>query len=215
MTDITPNQWTILESLAHGATSLESLRAVQQLVIDLIERGLAERCEVYLGRGPNMIRLTAAGCALLEIETSSVPAFREQPLTICEALRPKPRKHNRTAEAKALLADIEAWCTKSQTAETAIGHRLFLHPGFVGLLRKRMTVSPEKEQAVREFMTEHPFGWRGELPITHANGTRPVKRPSKGRPLPVTSPDIQPVHRDPCPMCGTRGDIGCRHREAA
>jgi hypothetical protein len=26
-------------------------------------------------------------------------------------------------------------------------------------------------------------------------------------------PPTQPVHRDPCILCGVRGDVGCRHLE--
>ena len=33
-------------------------------------------------------------------------------------------------------------------------------------------------------------------------------------PRPV-GPVPEPIDRDPCPMCGTRGDIGCQHQRAA
>jgi hypothetical protein len=26
-------------------------------------------------------------------------------------------------------------------------------------------------------------------------------------------PPTEPVHRDPCILCGVRGDVGCRHLE--
>lgn len=219
MSDLSPNQWTILESLKLGAAWTRSLQPVKPLLIDLIERGLVERCKPYLGRGNNMVRLTASGCALLEIDTASVPAFRDKPLKICTP-EPKVRTSNRTPEATALLADIEEWCRKTGTAETAIGHKLFLHPGFVGLLRKRLTVSPEKEEAVRNFLTEHPFGWSGTLPLTHANGTRPVYRASspRARQRIAEEPHLTPVQivdRTPCPRCGIRSDVGCKHQARA
>jgi len=30
-----------------------------------------------------------------------------------------------------------------------------------------------------------------------------------------TNPPPPPVRRDPCFLCGTRGDVGCQHQEAA
>lgn len=134
---------------------------------------------------------------------------------------------NRHDAATAMLTEIEEWCARTATHETSIGHVLFLHPGFVGLLRKRLTLSEEKEIAVRQFIyCDHPDGYRGELPITHANGTRPVKRPAhtsklygerNGHPeyptarLSEAEIAARRVERDPCPFCGTRADVGCRH----
>lgn len=138
-------------------------------------------------------------------------------------LRSPNRSHNRTDAATALLADIESWCSRTGTPETSIGHLLFLHPGFVGLLRKRLTVSEEKEAAVRNFIAEHPSGWSGVLPLTHANGTRPVERASspaarrraaEAARRTAAEAEIEArerVHRDPCPRCGVRADIGCMH----
>lgn len=131
--------------------------------------------------------------------------------------------YNRTEAATSLLRDVEAWCASTGTAETAIGHLLFLHPGFIGLLRKRLTVTEEKESEVRAFMATHPAGWAGMLPLTHANGTRPVERASspaarrriveaQRRLAAKEAADAAPrVYRDPCPRCGVRGDIGCGH----
>lgn len=129
---------------------------------------------------------------------------------------------NRTAEAIQLLAEIEAWSARTGTRENAIGHVLFLHPGFVGLLRLRLTVSVEKELAVRRFIYhDHPDGFRGELPITHGNGTRPRSAgPSLSRgqvrgaaTANLTDSEIagRRLDRDPCPRCGVRGDVGCNH----
>ena len=132
-------------------------------------------------------------------------------------------RHNRNDAARALLGEIEAWCARTETPEGSIGHLLFLHPGFVGLLRKRLTVSEEKEETVRAFLAAHPMGWRGVLPLTHANGTRPVYRASSpaGRQRATEAATRQAtkeaaeamprVHRDPCPRCGVRADIGCEH----
>lgn len=136
-------------------------------------------------------------------------------------------KHNRTAEASALLAEIEQWCSCTATPENHIGHVLFLHPGLVGLMRLRLTVSEEKEVAVRQFMSDHPNGWRGELPRTHANGTRPRKnfkspiRQQRGEIEHASTAKLSEgeiaarrVDRDPCPRCGIRADVGCAHIKA-
>jgi hypothetical protein len=83
---------------------------------------------------------------------------------------------NRLDAGAQLLADTDAWCQRTGTAETAIGRLLFRHPGFIGLLRKRLTVSDEKEAAVRQFLTDNPEGWNGKLPQCHGFGvTRPLR----------------------------------------
>jgi hypothetical protein len=135
--------------------------------------------------------------------------------------------YNRHDAANAMLTEIEDWCKRTGTRENVIGHVLFLHPGFVGLMRARRTLSEEKEIAVRDFLyCQHPDGYRGDLPKTHANGTRPVKRsPSKHSAkiclergeLPtakLTEAEIaqRRVDRDACTYCGVRADVGCKHR---
>jgi hypothetical protein len=126
--------------------------------------------------------------------------------------------YNRHESAKELLKEISVWCVDTGTKETAIGHALFLHPGFVGLLRKRMTLSEESEIAVRSFIYhDFPDGYHGELPKTHAHGTRPVKRASKPGRCKCGPDDtaLPPrIERDPCPRCGVRRDIGCNHTRA-
>jgi hypothetical protein len=93
---------------------------------------------------------------------------------------------NRGDDARQLLTEVEDWCGRTSTPEGTVGHALFLHPGFVGLLRKRLTLSVEKEIAVREFIYwNHPDGYRGPLPLTG------------------------------CPRCGVRADVGCRHTAGA
>jgi hypothetical protein len=130
--------------------------------------------------------------------------------------------YNRTEAANALLSDIEKWCRRTSTPENSIGHVLFLHPGFVGLLRLRRTLSEEKEAEVRSFLSDNPSGWRGELPKTHANGTRPVKRPQRGGAVDRVSAAhlseeeiaARRVDRTVCPRCGVRSDFGCNHSQA-
>lgn len=49
------------------------------------------------------------------------------------------------------------------------------------------------------------LGLPGRQPVVH----RKVETIRRSNPTPPI------VRRDPCIMCGTRGDIGCQHREAA
>lgn len=122
-------------------------------------------------------------------------------------------EYNRTDAALQLLDDIQQWCARTATPQNSVGHVLFRHPGFVGLLRKRLTVSTFKETEVRQFMAEHPNGWRGVLPKTHSDGIFGIGRKAAG--IMVDREDRTnapaPVDRDPCARCGVRHDIGCHH----
>jgi hypothetical protein len=132
---------------------------------------------------------------------------------------------NRGDDARQLLTEVEDWCGRTSTPEGTVGHALFLHPGFVGLLRKRLTLSVEKEIAVREFIYwNHPDGYRGPLPLTHGNGTKPaqhsaeirrVRGPLPGAKLSDVEIAARRVERDGCPRCGVRADVGCRHTAGA
>lgn len=46
----------------------------------------------------------------------------------------------------------------------------------------------------------------------HRVPTRPATAPA---PAPAPAPGPTYVHRDPCPRCGTRADIGCKHQQVA
>lgn len=94
MSEITPNQWTILESLKDGAVWARSYQPVKPLLKDLIERKLVDRCRPYLGRGHNMVRLSPEGCELLEIDAAAIPAFRDTPLNACTAKRSRDKRSN-------------------------------------------------------------------------------------------------------------------------
>lgn len=131
--------------------------------------------------------------------------------------------YNRTEAAKALLCEVDAWCARTATPPTSVGHVLFLHPGFVGLLRKRLTLSEGKERDARQFLADHPNGWRGDLPETHSNGVHKRARSSKIRlergPIQRVTPsedqlNERRIDRDPCPRCGVRADFGCAHSRA-
>jgi hypothetical protein len=113
-------------------------------------------------------------------------------------------EYNRTDAAREVLTEIDAWCARTGTREGTIGHVLFLHPGFVGLLRKRLTISVEKEAAVRAFLRDHPHGYAGDLPPTHGNGTKPVRVGPSVRGLSEVEISARRVYREACPRCGVR-----------
>lgn len=52
----------------------------------------------------------------------------------------------------------------------------------------------------------HRLGLPSREPVVRRKNENPVRR---------SNPPPPPVYRDPCFMCGARGDIGCNHREAA
>ena len=109
---------------------------------------------------------------------------------------------NRADAARQVLAEINDWCARNNAAETLIGRVLFLHPGFVGLLRKRLQLSEAKETIVRRFLAAHPNGYCGDARKVRIN----VRQPRAG------DDRLYPrVDRDPCPRCGIRADIGCAH----
>lgn len=57
-----------------------------------------------------------------------------------------------------LLRDIDAWCTRTGTPEIKLGAVALRHPGFVALLRKRLTATPDTIGKVRALMAAHPDG---------------------------------------------------------
>lgn len=48
-----------------------------------------------------------------------------------------------------------------------------------------------------------------ERPAEVEEQPRPLPRPRQAKPTPAFVPPV--VRRDPCPRCGVRGDIGCKH----
>ncbi len=72
-----------------------------------------------------------------------------------------------------LLAQIEAYCFRTGTRETDVGAILFRHGGFVGLLRLRGSLTPEKRAAVEHLLAEHPDGL-DDLPIPKQHLRRPT-----------------------------------------
>lgn len=118
--------------------------------------------------------------------------------------RGNPRQHNRDFAAAALLGDIAIYCARVGIKETLLGRLIFRHGGFVGMVRKRMTVSPEAEAKVRQFMTDHPDGVEA-LPVPAQNlKPRLSTREAQRRLAEACGPD-------PCPACGHRRVSPCAY----
>jgi hypothetical protein len=123
----------------------------------------------------------------------------------------------RPEAATAMLKEIESYCKRTKTPEQTIGHALFRHPGFVGLLRLRLMLSVEKEAAVRQFMRAWPNGYHGDLPHMFTKAPKPKVHPVRHtEAAKLTDEEIRArqTNRDPCQRCGCRGDIGCGHSKA-
>jgi hypothetical protein len=111
---------------------------------------------------------------------------------------------NNIAAGRALLADIDAWCLRTGTPEGKIGGILFRHPGFVGLLRKRLIVTVESERAVRDFLAAYPMGANHiDAPNPHMKFPKPSPQTAQRRLLASVGPG--------CPKCGASGRIRCAY----
>jgi DNA-binding MarR family transcriptional regulator len=214
MSALTPNQFTILEALKDGPCWMRSFQTVKPLVEDLLARELVERCRPHLGRGRNMIRLTAKGCDLIEIEPAVVPEVKAP-----EPFTPKPQRE---------LGEIKA----DAPPETRRMCEEF---------RRRIRLGEDEKQIVADLAAQHdvqrPAIWKrlrsGGIVAEYA----PRREGGKGRPVGGGVPGYTaerrrkshdhsearacvlaarqpPVDRDPCPRCGVRGDVGCGHSRA-
>lgn len=70
--------------------------------------------------------------------------------------------------AEQLLRDIEAWCARTGTPEIKLGLVALRHSGFVALLRKRLTATPDTIAKVRAVLAAHPDGM-AEVPMPANN----------------------------------------------
>lgn len=71
---------------------------------------------------------------------------------------PKPDRiqHNRIEQGRELLGQVEGWSGDRRWIESRLGDLLFRHPGYVPLLRKRLTVTPRSEAVVKAFIEAFP-----------------------------------------------------------
>lgn len=189
---LTPNQWTILERLEKGPEWIRSFQPAKPLLNNLIDQGLVERCRPHLGRANNMVRLTVAGCDVLGIELSGVPAKREKE-------KPKQKPNAAFGAIKSGLTHA----TRS-VCETFV---------------RAIAAGEPQNDIVRELANREGVQRPAIFRRLRTGGVLTPYKPGKpkGR-RNARFADVQPqldlpaaVDRDPCPRCGVRGDFGCAH----
>lgn len=208
---ITPNQWTILERMESGPCWMRSFHTVKPLVEDLVQRGLIERCRPHLGAARNMVRLTDAGCASMGIAVGSVPSIRpiiaapEVTVILGKIHDVVPARVRRICEA--FIRAIEGGETKGAAVAQLAAQHDVQRPAIWKTLRAGGVVPPYK--ARDEGGQGRPIG----------GGTPGYTTKRRERALAVAEQRSQPnivfVDRDPCKLCGVRGDLGCAHNRVA
>lgn len=188
---VSPNQFTILESLIEGPRWKRSFQTVLPLVDDLIARELIEPCRPHLGRGRNMLRLTDAGCALIEIDPASVPKKRQ------EAAPAKRKAELPIGAIKPDVPDRVRLICEAFLRAVRNGTSQREAVGQIALARGRSR---------HRIWTVLRIG--GVLPPYQTKEQRRAASVPPPMPMPRPRP---PVSRDPCPRCGARGDVECGH----
>lgn len=157
--------------------------------------------------------LALMGEAVVAVETAKVDKPAPQP-----AFSPA---------AVELIKHVEAYLKRNpQMSETEFGAAALRHPGFLGLLRKRGTLTDETGQKVLDFMAANPNG-RVVEPIRRNQPPAPVAAP----PVAVRAPEVvKPVIVEPVakpaprpkparvpqePLTGSPADLGARFQEIA
>lgn len=190
---ISPNQYTIMEALIEGPEYIRHFHTVRPLLLSLIDAGLIERCapRTQNRHHRNMVRLTAAGCAAVEVDPKSVPAERVK-------VAPPPK-------AKLVLGKMK----------DGLAHEVRLRcEAFLRAFSKGEEPGTIVGQLAEQRGVTKPSIWRslrsgGLLPPYQSRDAKRTAQEQHLPPLPRSSPAA--VSRDGCPRCGVRGDIGCKH----
>ena len=118
-------------------------------------------------------------------------------------------------ESRALIAEMQRWIRRTGTNYNKLATAAGVNPSIrsdVRFRNIRLTITTAEK--VRSAMASNPRG------ISKAQHKRCVARRARERLARVQQRDriIHPalpvrVDRSPCPRCGTRKDIGCKHWE--
>lgn len=188
MTDITPNQWTILERMESGPCWMRSFQTVKPLVEDLCQRGLIERRPLK-----NMVRLTESGCVILGLSVNDVPS---------ELAPTRPE----IPKAKVLGSIIDG--ISDLTRSTCEKYRSAIEAGEPqSTIISRLAAASSVNRPAIFARLRHG----GILP--RCKSERREHLPKVRRRVGQDEQRVLPprTHRDPCPRCGVRADIGCSH----
>lgn len=120
-----------------------------------------------------------------------------------------------------LLAEVEQYLARTKTPPAVFGRRVAKDPRLVFDLRNGRQPRQSSQDRVRLSMKQNPDGWPSEVEPRQLVKARPnvimvASDPdSEGGDEAYQQPyeDGRNPHFDPCPMCGLRGDLGCRHRQ--
>lgn len=107
-------------------------------------------------------------------------------------------------EAKALLADMERWIRRTGTNYFRLTTAARVPPNTRSMIRQgKRRVTKKVAARIRSAMRANETGIEWEKHIHNR------KLSASPEPIYVPAPIAD---RSPCPRCGVRGDIGCKHQ---
>ena len=108
------------------------------------------------------------------------------------------------AESHAIIDEVNRWCRKTGTNYNKLITAAKVAPSTRSQVRHReRRITIEVARRLKQAMTLYPHG------ITKTEHKARLRRIY--RPMPSEQIESRRVHREPCPKCGTRADIGCKH----
>jgi hypothetical protein len=99
-------------------------------------------------------------------------------------------------QASQIIADLNRWCRRTGTSYSRFVTAAHVAPSVRSKVRRGLRVTVTVAERIRRTMAENPRG------ISKATAYTPIKR--------IAASIV--IDRSPCPRCGVRGDIGCKHR---
>lgn len=105
------------------------------------------------------------------------------------------------ADSRKLIEEINRWCRRTGTSYNKLVTAARVRPSLRSrVLTKGMCVSVRVAEKLRRAMREHRAG------ISRAEHRERTRLPPPSPPI-----ELPRVDREPCPYCGVRADVGCRH----
>ena len=117
-------------------------------------------------------------------------------------------------ESRELITEINRWCRKTGTNYNRLVIAAGVRPSLRSSVRRGTRLTITTAQVIRSTMAQNPLG------IDRDDHKRRVKRRARDQVLRQQQREqaafpAEPIRvdRTPCPRCGVRKDIGCRHWE--